>query len=264
MFRKIISFFCQIYTIISNVFLHIFSKSSMRVGQFCDKTLRFWAILNKFSFFLSNLHYNLAHCSSVYLKTFHVSKLNFNKIFRYQIYPASVIICLFLEHGKGGGGGAGVKAEVVFTMRNLFFRVFFFLWLEFATKFTMLSCDLGVEARCGHRNSFPRRSPKFARAECTLAANPSPKNKKPKKRIFSDGKYHETLSKYKKIMDFLFYFWSKKSGEIMDFTLAHIIYKDNIYKNAGKWLIFECKFSIRALNPIGGGGHFHHSFILYM
>ena len=107
-----------------------------------------------------------------------------------------------MDHGKGGGVGGvggGGKAEVVFAMRNPFFRVFFFLWLEFAIKFTKLSCDLGVEARRGRRNSFPRRSPKFARAECTLAATPSlAKNKKPKKQIFYDGKYHKTLSKNKK------------------------------------------------------------------
>ena len=101
----------------------------------------------------------------------------------------------------GGQGGSR------FCDEKYVFSVFFFLWLEFAIKFTKLSCDLGVEARRGRRNSFPRRSPKFARAECTLAATPSlPKNKKPKKRIFSDGKYHETLSKHKKIMDFLLYF----------------------------------------------------------
>ena len=122
-----------------------------------------------------------------------------------------------MDHGKGGGVGGvggGGKAEVVFAMRNLFFRVFFFfLWLEFTIKFTKLSCDLGVEARRGRRNSFPRRSPKCARAGRTLAATPSiPKNKKPKKRIFYDGKYHETLSKIKKNHGFSIVFLIQKMG----------------------------------------------------
>ena len=100
---------------------------------------------------------------------------------------------LFWTMEKWGGGSRFCDEKSVFS------GVFFFLWLEFAIKFTMLSCGLGVEARRERRNSFPRRSPKFGRAECTLAATPSlPKNKKPKKRIFYDGKYHETLSKNKK------------------------------------------------------------------
>ena len=90
--------------------------------------------------------------------------------------------------------------------RNPFFSgVFPYLWLEIAPKFTMFSCDLGVEARRGPRNGSPRRSPKIAREECKLLATLNQKIQNRKKRIFSDGKYHETLSKNKKIMDFQLY-----------------------------------------------------------
>ena len=53
------------------------------------------------------------------------------------------------------------------------------------------------------------------------------------------GSIMKPSQKTKKNMDVLLYFWSKKSGEIMDFTLVHIIYKDNIYKNEGEMINFR-------------------------
>ena len=122
-----------------------------------------------------------------------------------------------MEHGKGGGGGGGgqgvkVKAEVVFTMRNPVFRVFLF-WLEFATKFTMLSCDLGVEARCGRRNGFPRRSPKFAREECTLAATPYLRIKNRKNGFSLMGSIMKPSQKTKKPWIFYCIFDPKNRGK---------------------------------------------------
>ena len=71
-----------------------------------------------------------------------------------------------------------------------------------------------------------------------IGVNPLPRNKKQKKRIFSDGKYNETLLKNKKNDGFSIVFLIQKSREIMDFTLVHIIYKENIYKNVGEMIIF--------------------------
>ena len=83
--------------------------------------------------------------------------------------------------------------------RNPFFSgVFPYLWLEIAPKFTMFSCDLGVEARRGPRNGSPRRSPKIAREECKLLATLNQKIQNRKKRIFSDGKFTmKPFNKYK-------------------------------------------------------------------
>ena len=74
---KNLSFSSQIYTytIISNVFHHIFLKSSIRVREILDRYLRFWAFWKAFTIFLLNLHYNIKRFSSIFIKIIHESRV---------------------------------------------------------------------------------------------------------------------------------------------------------------------------------------------
>ena len=80
----------MIPTIISNVFHHIFLKSSIRLREMFDRHLRFWAFWKAFTIFLSNLHYHIKRFSSIFIKLIHESRVILMIILDFEPFWAGV------------------------------------------------------------------------------------------------------------------------------------------------------------------------------